>query len=336
MAVIWQPTQVSSPHIAKPVECIAAKYITYTEGGHRFETLHIYVPKTSATTNLVGKPATSIPELGKQSSKPRCHVHIHGGAWRDPFLTADSVEPLVACAFSSKDSPIDVIVGINYTLSPFPTHPTAPYDPEKGDTGQPWREAKHPDHVRDALMAFRMLRSMGLADDQYLLSGHSCGACIAFQTILQDPKHWNLNEDLPAPPRAYALIGLNGLYDLDTLVNGLGPAHKSMRHEYEMFQSIAFGKDKSQWSEYSPARFDADMISRSIEDGLAPKRIVLDQSTEDQLVPVNQLERLKIQLEQVSGLQLWQGNRCAGSHAAPWEQGYMIWQTILDVLEKAD
>lgn len=139
------------------------------------------------------------------------------------------MEPLVACAFSSKDSPIDAFVAINYTLSPFATHLTAPYDPTKGVIGQPWREARRPDHVRAVLRAFNTLHPFGLADDNFLLSGHSCGACLAFQATLQDPKHWQLEEELPPPPRPFALIGLNGLYDLVALVNGLGSSHKSMR-----------------------------------------------------------------------------------------------------------
>lgn len=208
-----------------------------------------------------------------------------------------------------------------------------PYDPSKGDTGQPWREAKHPDHVRDALTAFEVLQSFGLTDDSYILSGHSCGACIAFQSVLQNPKHWRFKEDLPPPPRPYALIGLNGLYDLVALVNGLGPSHNGMREDYETFQSIAFGTDPTKWPQYSPATFDADDMSRGIEEGHSPTRVLLDQSTDDQLVPFNQLQRMRTQLEQVSGLQIMQGNKCVGKHAAPWEQGYMIWETILDVLE---
>jgi kynurenine formamidase len=333
MVIKWQSISISSPHLSKPVEVVAAKTIPYVEGGHKFQTFNIYTRKIDSTTKLIDQAATTLPNIGTNSGRPRIHVHIHGGAWRDPFLTAESVEPLAACAFSANTTPIDTVVGINYTLSPFPTHPSAPYDPTKGDTGQPWREARHPDHIQDALMAFKTLRSFGLTDDQFLLSGHSCGACIAFQSILQDPKHWALKEQLPPPPRPYALVGLNGLYDLVALVNGLGPSHQSMSEDYERFQSIAFGTDQLKWQLYSPARFDANAISSRIEKGHAPKRILLDQSTEDQLVPFNQLQRMRIQLEQVAGLHILQGTRCVGKHAAPWEQGYMIWDTILDILE---
>jgi hypothetical protein len=63
--------------------------------------------------------------------------------------------------------------------------------------------------------------------------------------------------------------------------------------------------------------------------------MLLDQSNEDQLVPMNQRDRMQTQLEQVAGLHLIRVKRCTGKHAAPWEQGYMIWDTILDVLNEA-
>ena len=333
MAIQWEVIKVSSPHLSNPVEVLAAKNVPHIENGHRFQTFNIYVSRTSLTNGFVGLPAIKIPTIQTATKQPRWHVHIHGGAWRDPFLTAESVEPLVACAFSSPDVPIDAIIGINYTLSPFPTHPTAPYDPSKGDTGQPWREAKHPDHIQDVLTAFKALRSFGLTDDSFFLSGHSCGACLAFQAVLQDPKHWGLKEDLPPPPRPFALIGLNGLYDLVALVNGLGPTHNGMRNDYEMFQSIAFGNDQLWWQLYSPARFDADTISKRIAAGVCPKLILLDQSVDDQLVPFNQLDRMETQLEQVTGLRIMRGERCIRKHAEPWEQGYMIWDTLSDILK---
>jgi hypothetical protein len=58
---------------------------------------------------------------------------------------------------------------------------------------------------------------------------------------------------------------------------------------------------------------------------------MLEQSTGDQLVPMNQRDRLEANLSKVSGLRVVQGHRCTGKHAAPWEQGVMIWESIQDV-----
>lgn len=333
MSVEWEVFQVSSPSLPISVEVIAAKDIPYVQNGHRYQTSSIYVPRTDETSQLVGQAATKIPTISADSDKPRWHVHIHGGAWRHPSLTSSSVEPLIACAFESPQSPIEAIVSLNYTISAFPTHPTDPYDPSNGDSGQPWREAKHPDHIRDILTAFKVLRTFGLKDDSYLLSGHSCGACLAFQATLQDPKHWGLSEDPPPPPRPFTLIGLNGLYDLPAPVHGLGASHNWTREDYDIFLKIAFGKDELRWPLFSPAHFDSDMMTNRVQQGSSPNRVILDQSSEDQLVPLNQLERMKTQLEQVSELQIIRGNRCVGKHAEPWERGHMIWETILDALK---
>jgi hypothetical protein len=133
--------------------------------------------------------------------------------------------------------------------------------------------------------------------------------------VLQDPKHWELKEGLPPFSRLFALIGLNGLYDLVALVNRLGSAHNYEQTDYEMFQSIAFGNEQLRWQLDSPERFNADMLSKRIVTGGCPKCVLLDQRVDDQHVLVNQLERMKTQLEQVTGLQIMRGRRCIGKHA---------------------
>jgi kynurenine formamidase len=60
--------------------------------------------------------------------------------------------------------------------------------------------------------------------------------------------------------------------------------------------------------------------------------VVLDHSTDDQLAPMNQKDRLTANLAKVTGLRVAQGHRLAGQHAAPWEQGIMIYQSLLDTL----
>ena len=184
--VEWQATEGKSPHLSDPVPVIATLMVPYVSDANRFQNLSIYLPKTAETTRLIGTSPDRLPISGSSTSLPHYHVHIHGGAWREPQLTSRSIEADVAHAFSgtSSNSQLDAIVGINYTISPFPTHPTFPYNPFKGDTGQPEREAKHPAHVRDVLRAFALLQSLGLRDGGYILSGHSCGACLAFQSIL--------------------------------------------------------------------------------------------------------------------------------------------------------
>jgi hypothetical protein len=283
---------------------------------------------------LIGTPARSLPVADPASALPTYHVHIHGGAWRDPHLTSASIEPTVAHAFSSDDGsgPITAVISINYMVSQFPTHPTLPFDAIKDNHTDPAREAVHPQHVSDVLHSLALLRSFGLTDRSCILSGHSCGACLALQALAVPPQHYGLGY-LAEPPCPAAFLGLNGLYDLPDLAtaDGLGKSHEHLRDDYDMFLSQAFGPAKQLWPAASPARFDPGVITGRATDGRMPRLVVLDQSAEDQLVPMSQRDRLIATLRGADGLRLVQGHRLTGKHAAPWEQGDMIWDSIQDV-----
>src|SRR5439155_11956886 len=105
------------------------------------------------------------------------------------------------------------------------------------------------------LHGLALLRSFGLTDGSYILSGHSCGACLSFQALMQPPGHYGLDY-LPEAPRPAAQLGLNGLYDLPALVHELGPSHEHLGDDYELFLSNAFGTDQDRWPAVSPAHFD--------------------------------------------------------------------------------
>jgi kynurenine formamidase len=330
--VEWQLAEVTSPHLAYAVSVVVARDIPYISNANRLQNLSIYLPKTPGTSKLIGTAASSLPNPGPHAVLPRYNVYIHGGAWRDPQLTSKSIEPAVAHAFSATgaSASISAVASINYTLSQYPTHPALPYDAIKDNHSDPAREAVHPQHVSDVLHGLALLHSFGLADQSYILSGHSAGACLAFQAALQSPRHYGLDY-LPEAPCPVAILGLNGLYDLSALLNGLGTSHEHLRAEYETFLSSAFGADKRKWPEASPARFDPAEIAERVREGKAPRLVVLDQSTEDQLVPLSQREGLEANLSKVSGLRVVEGHRCTGGHDAPWEQGVMVWQSLRDI-----
>lgn len=341
--VVWQQTEVKSPHMAQPVPVVAAKDIPYVQNGHRFQTLNVYLPRSSETDSLVGQPVGSLPGLSSSSpaTPPRWQVHIHGGAWRDPQLTAASIEATVAHAFNGdQPGPIAGIASLNYTLSDFPTHPTLPYDAARDNHADPSREAVHPQHVRDVLRGLALLKSLGLTDGSYILTGHSAGACLSFQAIYQAPRYWRLASppgdeisgvDPEEPPTPAAHVAMNGLYDLPDLVDGLGGSHAQLRDVYADLLGRAFGR--ADQAAASPARFEVAALRARMAEGRLPRLVVLDQSDEDQLVPMAQTEKLEVQLREVDGLQVQRGHRCTGRHAAPWEEGIMIWENLLDVLK---
>lgn len=332
--IVWQASAVNSPHFSCPTAVVVGLDIPYLPNSNRFQTLNLYLPSNAETLALVGTPATTLPKCSDQSTLPPYHVHIHGGAWRDPELTATSIEPMVAHAFADTKiaSPLAAVASINYTISPFPNHPTLPYASITDNHSDPSRDAIHPQHVSDVLQALKLLRSFGLSHRSYMLSGHSAGACTGFQAILESPSYYGLSAaiDVPYP---VAMLGLNGLYDLPDLVYALGASHGHLREEYKDLLSSAFGSEESGWAAASPARFSPASIAERVKKGQAPSLVLLDESTEDQLVPMVQLEQLQSVLAKVDGLQVLKGRRCTGKHSAPWEDGMMIWESIQDVLQ---
>ena len=326
----WRLAGVASPLLGDPVPVVAARDIPYCPNANRLQTLSIYLPWTPETSMLIGTPVSALPESSDHSLLPRYQVHIHGGAWRALEVTSASIEPSVAHAFSAAGEPAPVAVAsINYTLSQFPADPVFPYAAIKDNHSDPARDAVHPQHVSDVLHGLDLLRSFGLTDQSYILSGHSCGACLAFQVILQPPQHYGL--DLPDAPCPGAVLGLNGLYDLPTLTDGLGASHEHVRDDYDRMLTNAFGADKRRWPGASPARFDPAEIAERVRAGKSPRLVVLDQTTEDEFVPMNQKSRLESTLSKVNGLQVAEGHRCTGKHAAPWQRGDMIWASLQDI-----
>lgn len=333
--VTWEVTEVKSPRTSSPVQVIAAKNIPYFPNANRLQNLNIYLLKNAQMESLIGSEVTRLPiSTDNKTTKPHILVHIHGGAWRDPNLQATSIEAAVAHIFSPtlNHHPITIIASLNYTISPFPKHPTEPYDPANGDHSDPAREAVHPQHIQDVLAGFKLLRDLGLTeDDSYILSGHSAGACLSAQAVLLPSTYWK--SSLPSPPRPAAFLGMNGLYHLDDLVDHLGASHAHLGAVYEDLQIHAFGPVRSMWAAASPAQCDLRIVQRHVDDGFVPRLVVLDQSSEDQLVPMNQVETMEKRLKSLKGLRVVRGMRCTGVHAAPWEQGYMIWENVQDVLE---
>jgi kynurenine formamidase len=259
----WQPAEVPSPHPGRPVPVTAARDIPAIRDADRLQSLSICLPRTPETAGLAGTPVTSLPGAGSPPRLPRYLVHIHGGAWRDPRLTSASVEPAVARAFSGGVLPgagpatVTAIASLNCTVSQV-SYPAPP-------------AMANPPVSYDAIKD----NHAGLAREAV------------------HPQH--VSDALHGCPAA--LLGLNGLYDLPALAtaDGLGASHAHLRDAYETLLATAFGTDKDAWPGASPARFGPAIAGR-IRDGNAPRLAVLDQSAEDQLVPMNQQDRLTANL----------------------------------------
>lgn len=114
---------------------------------------------------------------------------------------------------------------------------------------------------------------------EYVLVGHSAGACLAFQC-----SH---------VPGCRGILGVEGIYDIEELVKEYP--------EYIDFVEEAFGSDKTVWRKVSPTK----VIQPS------PNMVVkLVQSTEDELLSPRQtqlmfskLQTMKVQLQDIAWIE---------------------------------
>nr|DAD54581.1 TPA_asm: kynurenine formamidase-like hydrolase [Fusarium equiseti] len=202
-------------------------YLENTEAS-RYQTLDIWIP----TRHQHG-----------DSTHGYWIIFIHGGAWRDPDINATNfAEKAVLDLITSGVSQIiEGIASINYRLSPrTPSQPV----PSGGHVGGE-QQAMHPDHLNDVISGIEYLQRKFRFGNRYILTGHSCGATLAYQTLIRQTM--DKTETHAAP---HAIIGVAGLYDLP-LLRDMDPM-PPMCHQFLL---AAFGSDETLWRDVSPATY---------------------------------------------------------------------------------
>ncbi|KAL8959506.1 MAG: hypothetical protein Q9183_005620, partial [Haloplaca sp. 2 TL-2023] len=214
-------------------------------------TSHLSLPYTTPSLPLRTYDLhipTSAPSLPSYTI-----IYIHGGAFRDPIITSQSLVPALQHLFSQSSDPppppshIKAIASINYRLSPYPTHPTHPSFPDDES-----RNAKWPDHVSDVRHGIRYVSEsaestasieksiasnvpQSASSSGIILVGHSVGATIAFALAM------NLDggngEGLSS---VKAVVGVEGVYDFTAMRD----AHVEHRSVYEEICEGAFGLER--------------------------------------------------------------------------------------------
>ncbi|KAI4188629.1 MAG: hypothetical protein L6R41_002007 [Letrouitia leprolyta] len=309
--------------------------IPYTSPNLALRILDLHIPTTPPST-----PSYTL-------------IYIHGGAFRDPLITSQSILPslpflLPSSSSSSSQSDIShniaAIASLNYRLSPYPSHPT---DPSKPDDES--RNAKWPDHVKDVRRAIHWLSSScdeeeedGSARGRYpdltthacILIGHSVGATIAFALALESDLDTvsNTNER-ENNVKFKAIVGVEGIYDFVALRD----AHLEFRDVYEEFTTAALGDERS-------GGWEKGNVAKIVRDGKVRlegvETVVLGQSRRDELVEWGQVEVIKAALEERG----WNGEdegsgkgdkkmvsvvELNGGHDEVWEKGEEMARCIL-------
>ncbi|KAK4120007.1 alpha/beta-hydrolase [Parathielavia appendiculata] len=308
------------------------------------QTLDVWIPAAGITTNplepsyLPSLPGTWI-------------VYIHGGAWRDPFITSASftsaatnllrrVTTTATTTQSTQSKPsaarIAGLISLNYRLSPHPSHPCPAPD-------LPSRQARHPDHIADVLTALAFLNRLGIlpsdSDSPWILAGHSCGATLAFQSVMA-PARWGLAQ-VSNPTKPRAIVGFNGLYDLAGFIAEPPAAHAHLREGYREFVSGAFGADdEGVWRAVCPATAGEGWVGEWIGGsgggarGRRRPEAVLVQSWEDSLVPYEQLEAMRGRLEgEGKGVVDVRVVEAGGDHNDIWSEGIRMGEILWEVVE---
>ncbi|POR38887.1 Kynurenine formamidase [Tolypocladium paradoxum] len=283
-----------------------------------------------------GKTNPSSPSFAEEiPHRPgRWIIYIHGGAWRDPLVDSSSFESAALNILAAKHTtPVAGIASLNYPLSSHPNHPTHPAPPR--DPSQPIDiagTAKHPDHILAVLSALAYLqRDLGVAHD-YILSGHSCGATLAFQ-VAMDSQRWagigNKEQVIPIIKKPSVIVGLNGLYNLAHFINQPDESHAALVPVYDAFTRGAFGDDEQVWQQVCPT--DVEDWAKEWPEG---KTVVVVQSREDGLVPYSQTELMKMRLSETSKLEVKELD-AGGDHNDLWKQGDSLAEIMLEVLESS-
>ncbi|KAG9255297.1 Alpha/Beta hydrolase protein [Emericellopsis atlantica] len=243
-------------------------------------------------------------------------VYIHGGAWRDPKITHLTFLPTVDQLLSAGRLPPNSIAGfasIDYRLSPHPDHPQ---DPAATPTSE-LRQARHPDHIRDVQAALRFLsREHGVKEDKYILVGHSAGATLAMQ-LLMDPSSRapeRAEEHVPLPA---AIVGVSGIYDLV----GLDERHDG---NYTGFITSAFGSDRKIWDVASPVNFTGNFQTNWPNAKLA----VLAWSREDTLIDEPEIDKMAAKLIK-DRLNVSVTKSLTGEHDDVWGSGQQLARLIV-------
>ncbi|OGM44096.1 hypothetical protein ABOM_007329 [Aspergillus bombycis] len=256
-------------------------------------------------------------------------ILIHGGAWRDPNIDAiNFANPAISTLTSSPEYShilphITAFASISYRLSPHPDHP----QDQSSANPREYRSSKHPDHINDVQAAIAFLQHKYDFEDRYILVGHSCGATLAFQSVMG-----RFNAGISHGP--LVVVGLAGIYDLKLLRD----THKEIPAYQEIVEG-AFGDDAAAWDAVSPAVVKG---ADGVEGGWTAGRwAILAYSSKDLLVDLPQQEAMDAFLR--AGWSNAQSEGCPrsvalmpleGEHDECWEKGEGLAEAISFAIEK--
>jgi acetyl esterase/lipase len=206
-------------------------------------------------------------------------------------------------------------------------HPGYPQSSDHTDPTE-YRNAKHPDHIRDVQAALALLQRQYGFGSKYILVGHSAGATLAFQLVMGAFR--DSAAAVVSPPAA--ILGMAGIYDLRLLRD----THRHISAYQELIEG-AFSSDEAVWDAVSPACVKG---SEGVEGGWTSSRLaVLAHSPEDGLVDAAQQQAMQAALSrweegtpQGSGQRRVEMLSLKGDHDNAWMKGDELARAIAHTL----
>ncbi|KAH8693233.1 Alpha/Beta hydrolase protein [Talaromyces proteolyticus] len=282
---------------------------TFHYGPHELQKIHV----------------SKVSENFGQTDKERYWiVYIHGGAWRDPTILASSFKSTERVLRNNPlvQNHVAAFASIDYRLSP---HPDFPQDSKHTPDTQ-LRVAEHPDHLHDVQAALKFLQDNYSIGENYVLVGHSCGATLAFQTVMGRVSGANPS----TAPKPKAIVGACGIYDL-----------RLLRDDFKQYGSVnefitrAFGAEEDVWDEVSPGKVGR---SDGVASGWSTGQVaVVASSTGDSLINLPQGlvmgKVLKNWESLADGRTLVLHQDLQEEHDDVWSKGQELASVIIDALQ---
>lgn len=161
---------------------------------------------------------------------------------------------------------------------------------------------------------------------RYVLVGHSCGATLAFQAVMESLTPAT-SKTGPGYGFPVAILGMAGIYNLRLLRD----THRDISAYQEIIEG-AFGGDENVWDAVSPGVVGVD----AWEEG---RVVVLAHSEGDELCDVAQSEEMKRRLSgweegKSSGQRKVHALSIEGKHDEAWEKGAELVRAIVFTLSR--
>ncbi|KAL2072871.1 hypothetical protein VTL71DRAFT_12214 [Oculimacula yallundae] len=206
-------------------------------------------------------------------------IYIHGGAWRDPTITDQSIRFTLRTVYSRPSirellhNEVTAFASLSYRLSAHPDYPQ-----KSGTPINILRKAKHPEHLEDVIKGISFLQEKYGFGSKYMLIGHSCGATLAFQSIIRT--QLSIPASIPFT-NPQVVVGVAGIYDLKLLRD------KNPYPAYHEFLAQAFGVDEKVWDLASPAKHDLAEVWPEV------KTVIVVSSSKDEMIDPTQIECMR-------------------------------------------